>query len=74
MQCFCSILSAICLYKYSSSRFIIFFSAFINASAVCIFKLDDINNALESPLMEEVDGRRELSELRRLPAQPEHGA
>ena len=35
---------------------ILFFSAFINASAVCIFKLDDINNALESPLMEEVDG------------------
>ena len=34
----------------------LFFSAFINASAVCIFKLDDINNALESPLMEEVDG------------------
>jgi len=31
-------------------------SAFINASAVCIFKLDDINNAVESPLMEEVDG------------------
>merc|ERR1719320_1531430 len=31
-------------------------SAFINVSAVCIFKLDDINSALESTLMEEVDG------------------
>ena len=37
-------------------QFFTFYSAFINVSAICIFKLDDINNALESPLMEEVDG------------------
>ena len=35
---------------------ILLYSAFINTSAVCIFRLDDINNAFESPLMEEVDG------------------